>query len=101
MARAHPPRTLVDVPRQRALFVSRTRYRLPLDAGLARKWDALERRLDLRVVGRGDGRATGGDPRFTLAPAPSARALARPLFYLGLPFFVARELRRFAPDVVI
>jgi glycosyltransferase involved in cell wall biosynthesis len=89
------------VPRPRALFVSRTRYRLPLDAGLARKWDALERRLDLRVVGRADGRATDGDPLFPLAPDPPARSLAGPLFYLGLPFLVARELRRFAPDVVI
>src|SRR4051812_39264957 len=99
MARAHPPRTLVDVPRQRALFVSRTRYRLPLDEGLARKWDALERRLDLRVIGRADG--GGGDPRFALAPATAVPPFAGPLFYLRLPFLVARELRRFDPDVVI
>ena len=34
----------------RVLFVGRNHYRLPLDASLARKWDALEAELDLRVL---------------------------------------------------
>ncbi len=76
----------------RVLFVSRTRYRLPLDPQLARKWDALEAELDLRVLATG---ADGGDDRFHLIPARS------PAFYLSLPFHVARELRAFRPSVVV
>jgi len=76
----------------RVLFVSRTRYRLPLDPGLARKWDALNAELDLRVLATG---ADGGDPRFHLVPARS------PAFYLSLPLQVARELRTFRPAVIV
>ena len=75
----------------RVLFVSRTRYRLPLDPQLARKWDALEAELDLRVLATGD----GGDTRFHLVPASS------PAFYLSLPVHVARELRAFRPAVIV
>jgi glycosyltransferase involved in cell wall biosynthesis len=77
--------------RPRVLFVSRSRYRLPLDPQVARKWDALSTELDLRVLATGD----GGDGRFRLLPARS------PAFYLSLPFHVARELRDFRPDVVV
>lgn len=77
--------------RPRVLFVSRTRYRLPLDAQVARKWDALATEFDLRVLATGD----GGDGRFRLVPARS------PAFYLTLPLHVARELRAFRPEVVV
>ena len=77
--------------RPRVLFVSRTAYRLPLEPALARKWDALEEELDLRVLAAG----RGGDDRFRLVPARS------PAFYLSLPRHVARELRDFRPDVVV
>jgi glycosyltransferase involved in cell wall biosynthesis len=78
----------------RALFVGRTRYRLPLDESLARKWDALSGELELRVVASG----TGSDPRFRLlAPLPADG----PLFYSRLPLVVASELRSFRPDVVV
>jgi glycosyltransferase involved in cell wall biosynthesis len=76
----------------RVLFVSRTRYRLPLDPQLAPKWDALEAELDLRVLATGDGQ---GDPRFRLLPARS------PAFYLALPVHLARELRAFRPAVIV
>lgn len=75
----------------RVLFVSRTRYRLPLDAQVARKWDALAEELELRVLATGH----GGDDRFHLVPARS------PAFYLSLPVHVAREVRRFRPDVIV
>ena len=78
--------------RPRVLFVSRTRYRLPLDPQLARKWDALEAELDLRVLATGAG---DGDGRFHLLPARS------PAFYLSLPLHVARELRAFRPSVIV
>jgi glycosyltransferase involved in cell wall biosynthesis len=78
----------------RVLFVGRTRYRLPLEGGLARKWDALAATMDLRAIASG----TGSDLRFRLV---SPRRLDGPRFYAGLPFRVAREIRSFAPDVVV
>jgi glycosyltransferase involved in cell wall biosynthesis len=87
--------------RPRVLFVGRTRYRLPLDPALARKWDALAQAMDLRVLARAaepDGR---GDARFTLAPPVRPRALDGPAFYASLPFRIARALRRGQPDVVL
>ncbi|HEY2541761.1 MAG TPA: glycosyltransferase, partial [Gaiellaceae bacterium] len=75
----------------RVLFVSRTRYRLPLDVQVERKWEALEAELDLRVLATGD----GGDSRFHLLPARS------PAFYLSLPLHIARELRAFRPAVIV
>jgi glycosyltransferase involved in cell wall biosynthesis len=78
----------------RVLFVGRTRYRLPLPEGLARKWDALSERMDVRVIASG----TGTDPRFRLVPP---RPLDGPIFYSTLPVVIARELRSFRPDVVV
>ncbi|HWB22144.1 MAG TPA: glycosyltransferase family 4 protein [Gaiellaceae bacterium] len=78
----------------RVLFVGRTRYRLPLNESLSRKWDALSDQLDLRVLAAG----TGDDPRFHLV---SPKPLDGPLFYATLPVRVARELRSFHPDVVM
>jgi glycosyltransferase involved in cell wall biosynthesis len=80
--------------RPRVLFVGRTRYRLPLPESLARKWDALSERMDVRVLASGSGR----DPRFHLI-AP--RHLDGPRFYGSLPFEVMRELRTFHPDVIV
>ena len=77
--------------RPRVLFVSRTRYRLPLEPQVARKWDALAAELDLRVLATGN----GADGRFRLLRARS------PASYLKLPLEVARELRTFRPDVVV
>jgi len=78
----------------RALFVGRTRYRLPLNESLARKWDALSERLDLRVLAAG----TGEDPRFHLV---SPKPFDGPFFYASLPVRIARELRSFDPDVIL
>jgi glycosyltransferase involved in cell wall biosynthesis len=78
----------------RVLFVARDTYRLPLRPSLARKWDALSGRLELRVLAAG----AGSDPRFALR-APTA--LDGPRFYGSLPVRIARELRSFRPDVVI
>jgi glycosyltransferase involved in cell wall biosynthesis len=78
----------------RVLFVGRTRYRLPLDPGLARKWDALSELMEVRVVASG----TGRDARFRLVPR---RPLDGPSFYTALPWVVTGELRSFRPDVVI
>ena len=78
----------------RVLFVGRNDYRLPLDESLARKWDALSERMELRVLASG----TGTDPRFALV---SPRRFEGPRFYLLAAGRVARELRTFKPDAVV
>lgn len=79
----------------RVLFVSRSRHRLPLTGAQQRKWDAIGDLLDYRVLGAG----TGTDPRFRLAR--QLPLLDGPLFYLALPFRIARELRSFEPDAAV
>ena len=80
--------------RRRVLMVRRTRYRLPLSPALARKFDALDRVVDLRVLAtRGSGSA-GADPRFRLVADAAS-------FWPALPFRIARELHRFRPDAVL
>jgi glycosyltransferase involved in cell wall biosynthesis len=80
------------VRKPRVLFVGRTRYRLPLEPPIARKWDALADEMEVRVVGGG---GPSDDGRFHLVAARS------PAFYLALPIHVARELRTFRPDAVV
>ena len=82
----------------RVLFVSRTRYRLPLNANLARKWEALAAELDLRVLASSAERPIRSGPFVLVAPAGRTGA-AR--FWLLLPFRVARLLRSFHPDAVV
>ena len=76
----------------RVLFVGRGRLTLPLAPWLARKWDALDEVLDLRVLNAGSG---SGDPRFMLLPD---RAEA---FYPRLVYEIARTLRSFRPEVIV
>ena len=83
----------------RVLFVGRTRYRLPLDGSLRRKWDALARQLDLRVLASSKDGSRGDETFRLVRPAPGG--LDGALFYATLPARVARELRSFRPDVVI
>lgn len=84
------------------IFVGRTRYRLPLDAGLARKWDALSEELDLRVLARrSDGTGDAGDERFDLSPPLRPRVVDGALYHLLLPLRIRRAVRAFAPDVLV
>jgi glycosyltransferase involved in cell wall biosynthesis/2-polyprenyl-3-methyl-5-hydroxy-6-metoxy-1,4-benzoquinol methylase len=85
--------------RPKVLFVGSTAYDLPLPSGLARKWDAVSERLDVRVVARA-GRIDSPDPRFRLLPAPFGR-LHGPTFFASLPAVVTQEIWRFRPDLVI
>lgn len=81
----------------RLLLVGRSRYALPLSPSLAKKFDALSERFELRQLGTG----TGSDPRFVLhRPLPS-RALDGAAFYLLLPWRIARQLREFRPAAVL
>ncbi len=84
----------------RVLFVSRTRYRLPLGASLAQKWDALAAELELRVLATSAGRPSR-EGAFVLVPPTRPAALAGLFFWLGLPLRVARLLRSFRPDAVV
>ena len=77
--------------RPRVLFVGATRYTLPLPSGLQRKFSALGRELDYRVLARG----TGDDERFRLLSADGKA------FYARLPGALRRELRTFRPDAVV
>jgi len=78
----------------RVLFVSR-RVQLPLSSSLARKWDAVGRELDFRVLAGGNGH----DEHFHLAP--TLPALDGPAFFAALPVRIARELRAFRPHAVL
>lgn len=85
----------------RVLFVSRERFTLPLDGTQKRKWDALSEVLEPRVIAAAPGARPGGDERFRLVPPARPRALDGALFYLMLPWRIARELRAFRPHVAV
>jgi glycosyltransferase involved in cell wall biosynthesis len=86
---------------RRVLFVARTRYRLPLDETLQRRFDALGRVLEWRQLACAAGGRAHRDESFVLLPAFPLRRLDGVAFHLLLPFHVARELRRYEPDAVI
>ncbi len=85
----------------RVLLVGRTRYRLPLNPSLMRKFDALSDRMELRVIASAVAGPRSDDSVFRLVPPVRPRALDGLSFHLALPVRVARELRRFQPDVVL
>jgi len=87
----------VAARRPRVLFVGNTTYALPLSAGLARKWDSIANRVDIRVIAQA-GTIEQDDPRFRLVRFSRSVAGA---FHLALPWVVAREIRRFRPEVVV
>ena len=82
-------------------MVGRTRYRLPLNGSLGRKFDALRERLDLRVLGSAPRGAKAGDETFGLQRGTPVAALDGPLFYGSLPVRIARELRRTPADAIL
>ena len=85
----------------RVLFVARTRYALPLNPTLQRRFEALSAVIDWRQFGTS---ATGSevrDERFTLVPQFPVLRLDGIAFYSFLPVRVAREIRAFRPDVLI
>ena len=84
--------------RRKLLLVGRSRYALPLSSSLEQKFAALERELEIRVLGT-VASSNGKDSRFRLYR--SLPLLDGPLFYALLPLRVARELRRFRPDAVL
>jgi glycosyltransferase involved in cell wall biosynthesis len=100
--------SLTDRPsaaRPRMLMVGRTRYSLPLADWLARKFDALERQLDFRVIASVDESADAGefanDGRFRLLAPSRIKLLDGALFYLRLPLHVRRQILDFRPDAIM
>ena len=84
--------------RPRVLFLGNSTYDLPLPASLARKWNLLAERLELRVIGRA-GNVAAQDPRFHLV---RVRAPGRAgSYHARLAAVVAREVNAFRPDVVV
>lgn len=82
---------------KRVLFVARNRYRLPLSASLALKWEALARVFELRILAASPDRSEG-DRTFRLRPRS---AFDGPLFWLSLPARIKREVRAFRPDAIV
>jgi len=101
LAAAAAARRAGTTRRLRLLMVGRNRYRLPLNESLRRKFDALERVFELRVVGSAPSGAPRRDGTFRLVPPFRPRSLDGALFFATLPFTVARELREFRPDAVV
>ena len=85
----------------RVLMVGRTRYRLPLNESLGRKFGALTDRLDLRVLAAAPRGAAAGDSTFALQRGTPVAALDGPVFYGSLPVRIARELRRAPTDAIL
>ena len=82
-------------------MVGRTRYRLPLNGSLERKFAALEERLALRVLAAAPRDAPAGDGTFALQRGTPVAALDGPLFYGALPARIARELRHRPADAIL
>jgi glycosyltransferase involved in cell wall biosynthesis len=85
----------------RAIIVGRTRYRLPLAPTLARKFDALEQELDLRVLASALPGSPTRDRIFRLAPRFPVARLDGAVFWAALPYRLARLLREFHPDAIV
>ena len=96
---ASPVRPRSAAPRPRALFVGGARYDLPLSPGLARKWNAVGKLLEFRVIGRG-GEIEVSDSRFRLTRG-SRHGFLDVISHAELARVVASEIGRFRPDVVI
>ena len=79
-------------------MVGRTRYSLPLSPSLERKFSALRRVLDLRVLGSAADGSVGDDTFRLWRRLPVLDGVA---FHVTLPFRVASELRRHRPDAVM
>lgn len=85
----------------RVLFVSRERFRLPLTGAQSRKWNALAQVIDARVLAAAPKGWPTRDERFHLVGPASPRPVDGLLYYVLLPWRIARELRDFRPDAAL
>jgi glycosyltransferase involved in cell wall biosynthesis len=84
--------------KRRVLLVGRTRYRLPLNESLRRKFDALAEEVEPRVLASSADSSRGDE---TFALVPRLPALDGAAFWALLPLRVARQLRRRSTDAVL
>jgi glycosyltransferase involved in cell wall biosynthesis len=91
----------VSETRPRVLFVGRGRLGSPLGKTLERRFEALSGELEWRQLGTAADGKPPADSRLVLGRPFPVRRLDGPVYYLRLPGRIARELRRFEPDVVI
>jgi glycosyltransferase involved in cell wall biosynthesis len=87
--------------RPRVLFVSRERFRLPLDGAQKRKWDAVGGLVEVRVIAAAPGGWPTRDDHFHLVGPIRPQLLDGALYYALLPWRIARELRNFEPDAAL
>jgi glycosyltransferase involved in cell wall biosynthesis len=87
--------------RPRVLFVSRERFRLPLDGAQQRKWDAVSEVVEPRVLAAAPHDSPTRDARFRLIAPTSPKIADGALYYALLPLRIARELRAFRPDAAL
>lgn len=85
----------------KVLFVSRERFRLPLDGAQKRKWDAVTSVVDARILAAAPEGWPTRDERFHLVGVVRPRRLDGALHYALLPWRIARELRDFRPDAAL
>jgi len=83
----------------RVLIVGRSRYRLPLEPNLQRKFDALAAELDVWVLASARAGSPTRDETFRLVPR--RRPLDGARFWVGLPARVRSEIADFRPDAVL
>ena len=81
------------------LLVARTRYALPLSPSLERKFEALKRRFDVRVLATAASGRAQDDGTFRLVPR--LRVADGPLFYALLPLRVRRIAREHRPVAIV
>ena len=86
---------------RRVLFVSRERFRLPLDGAQKRKWDALAAVVEHRVLAAARTGTPTRDASFHLVGPVSPGFLDGALFYALLPWRIAQELRDFRPEAAL
>jgi glycosyltransferase involved in cell wall biosynthesis len=82
----------------RVLLVGRTRYRLPLNESLRRKFDALAGEVDPRVLASSTDSSRGDE---TFALVPRLPVFDGAAFWALLPLRVAREVRSRPTDAVL
>jgi glycosyltransferase involved in cell wall biosynthesis len=83
----------------RLLLVARTRYERTLSPSLGRKFDALRRRFELRVLATAAGGRASDNGTFRLVGR--LPVLDGPLFYLLLPWRVRRLAREHRPAAIV
>jgi glycosyltransferase involved in cell wall biosynthesis len=85
----------------RVLIVGRSRYRLPLSPATRQRLDALGEELEVRVLASATADSHGYDGRLALVRPFRVRPFDGLVYWVGLPWRIARELRSLQPQAVL